>query len=134
MASIGAPCARPSRRRCSAASDVTHPRYHFHFTPTSASWINLVERFFALLAEKQVRRGAHRSTAELEAAIIDYVAIHNENPRPFIWTKSADQIPCQRGAPLSTCFGLGTLGSSRERPVRRFPTTPTAAAAGNGPC
>jgi len=69
-----------------------HPRYHLHFTPTSASWINLVERFFALLTEKQIRRGAHRSTAELEAAILAYLAIHNENPKPFIWTKSADQI------------------------------------------
>jgi transposase len=71
---------------------VTHPRYQFHFTPTSASWINLVERFFALLTEKQVRRGAHRSTVELERAIRAYLDIHNENPRPFIWTKSADQI------------------------------------------
>jgi len=71
---------------------VSHPRYHLHFTPTSASWLNLVERFFALLTEKQVRRGAHRSTAELERAILAYLDIHNENPRPFIWTKSADQI------------------------------------------
>jgi transposase len=71
---------------------VSHPRYHLHFTPTSASWINLVERFFALLTEKQVRRGAHRSTVELERAILAYLDIHNENPRPFIWTKSADQI------------------------------------------
>ncbi len=71
---------------------VGHPRYHFHFTPTSASWLNLVERFFALLTEKQVRRGAHRSTAELERAILAYLDVHNENPRPFIWTKSADQI------------------------------------------
>ena len=71
---------------------VSHPRYHLHFTPTSASWLNLVERFFALLTEKQVRRGAHRSTVELERAILAYLDIHNENPRPFIWTKSADQI------------------------------------------
>lgn len=71
---------------------VSHPRYHLHFTPTGASWINLVERFFALLTEKQIRRGSHRTTAELKAAILAYVAIHNENPRPFIWTKSADQI------------------------------------------
>jgi len=71
---------------------VKRPRYHLHFTPTSASWINLVERFFALLTDKQVRRGTHRSTAELEAAILDYLAIHNENPKPFVWTKSADQI------------------------------------------
>jgi transposase len=69
-----------------------HPRYHLHFTPTSASWINMVERFFALLTEKQVRRGAHRSTIELEQAIRAYLDIHNENPKPFIWTKSADQI------------------------------------------
>lgn len=69
-----------------------HPRYHLHFTPTGASWLNLVERFFALLTEKQVRRGAHRSAAELERAILAYLAIHNENPKPFIWTKSADQI------------------------------------------
>jgi transposase len=69
-----------------------HPRYHLHFTPTGASWINLVERFFALLTEKQIRRGSHRSTAELKAAILAYLAIHNENPKPFIWTKSADQI------------------------------------------
>jgi transposase len=71
---------------------VGHPRYHLHFTPTSASWLNLVERFFALLTEKQVRRGAHRSAAELEAAILAFLELHNENPKPFIWTKSADQI------------------------------------------
>jgi hypothetical protein len=51
-----------------------------------------VERFLALLTEKQVRRGAHRSTAELEAAILTYLAIHNEHPKPFVWTKTADQI------------------------------------------
>jgi transposase len=69
-----------------------HPRYHLHLTPTGASWINPVERFLALLTEKQVRRGAHRSTAELEAAILTYLAIHNEHPKPFVWTKTADQI------------------------------------------
>ncbi|MBA3566249.1 MAG: IS630 family transposase, partial [Actinobacteria bacterium] len=56
------------------------------------SWINLVERWFAALTEKQLRRGAHRSTRELEAAIRTYLAISNEQPRPFVWTKSADQI------------------------------------------
>src|SRR5665811_239201 len=71
---------------------VSHPRYHLHFTPTSASWLNLVERFFALLTEKQVRLGAHRSTTELEGAILTYLAIHNEHPKPFVWTKTADQI------------------------------------------
>lgn len=68
------------------------PRYHVHFTPTSASWLNMVERWFAALTEKQIRRGAHRSTRQLETAIKDYLAFHNENPKPFIWTKTADEI------------------------------------------
>ena len=68
------------------------PRYHLHFTPTSASWLNLVERWFATLTEKQLRRGVHRSTRELEAAIHSYLRLTNKNPKPFIWTKTADQI------------------------------------------
>ena len=68
------------------------PRWHCHFTPTSASWINQVERFFALLTEQQIKRGAHRSTAELEAAIEQYINAYNREPRPFRWTKSADDI------------------------------------------
>lgn len=68
------------------------PRFQVHFTPTSASWINLVERWFGLLTEKQVRRGAHRSTHELEAAIYHYLEATNEHPKPFIWTKTADEI------------------------------------------
>ena len=68
------------------------PRWHRHFTPTSASWINQVERFFALLTEQQIKRGAHRSTAELEAAIEQYINAYNREPRPFRWTKSADDI------------------------------------------
>ena len=68
------------------------PRWHRHFTPTSASWINQVERFFALLTERQIKRGAHRSTAELEAAIQRYIETHNREPKPFRWTKSADDI------------------------------------------
>ena len=69
-----------------------HPRYHVHFTPTGASWINLVERWFAALTEKQLRRGVHRSTQELETAIRRYIAVANERPRPFVWTKTADEI------------------------------------------
>ena len=69
-----------------------HPRWHVHFTPTGASWLNQVERFFALLTEKQLRRGVHRSTEELEAAIEHYIASVNKDPRPFRWTKSADDI------------------------------------------
>jgi transposase len=69
-----------------------HPRFHLHFTPTSTSWINLVERFFALLTEKQIRRGVHRSVEQLEDAIRAYLALHNRDPRPFRWTKTADEI------------------------------------------
>ena len=68
------------------------PRFHVHFTPTSASWLNLVERWFAALTEKQIRRGSFRSTRELEKAIHAYVDQHNRQPKPFIWTKSADDI------------------------------------------
>lgn len=68
------------------------PRFHLHFTPTSASWLNLVERWFAALTEKQLRRGVHRSTRELETAIEHYLSITNERPKPFIWTKTADEI------------------------------------------
>ena len=69
-----------------------HPRFHLHFTPTSSSWINLVERWFAALTEKQLRRGVHRSTRELEAAIRRYIEITNGHPKPFVWTKTADEI------------------------------------------
>lgn len=68
------------------------PRRHLHFTPTSASWINQVERFFGLLTDDQIRRGVHRSTAELEVAIHAYIDAHNAEPKPFRWTKSADDI------------------------------------------
>jgi transposase len=68
------------------------PRYHLHFTPTSASWLNLVERWFAALTEKQLRRGVFRSTRELETAIARYLETTNEAPKPFVWTKTADQI------------------------------------------
>lgn len=69
-----------------------HPRFHVHFTPTSASWLNQVERWFATLTQKQIRRGTHRSTRQLEEAIRQYLDIYNENPKPFIWTKAADDI------------------------------------------
>lgn len=69
-----------------------HPRFHVHFTPTSASWLNLVERWFALLTERQIKRGSHRSTVELEQAIRHYLGIYNKEPKPFVWTKSADEI------------------------------------------
>jgi len=68
------------------------PRWHVHFTPTGASWINQVERFFALITEKQIRRGIHRSTDALERDICAFIDAHNADPRPFRWTKSADDI------------------------------------------
>jgi len=68
------------------------PRFHLHFTPTYASWINLVERWFAEITNKRIRRGVFRSVKELEAAIREYIDVHNENPKPFVWTKTADEI------------------------------------------
>jgi transposase len=69
-----------------------HPRFHCHFTPTHSSWINLVERFLASLTEHQLRRGSHRSVVAVENAVRSYLRIHNERPKPFRWTKSADEI------------------------------------------
>jgi transposase/transposase-like protein len=78
----------PSIRRWLAR----RPRYQLHFTPTSSSWLNLVERWFAELTQKQIRRGVHRSVRELEQAAASYIAAKNAAPRPFAWTKTADQI------------------------------------------
>jgi transposase len=74
-----------------------NPRFHVHFTPTSASWLNLVERFFALLTERQIKRGTHRSTIDLERAIRAYLSIYNEDPKAFVWAKSADEILASLG-------------------------------------
>jgi transposase len=68
------------------------PHWRVHFTPTSASWINQVERWFAELTRKQLQRGVHRSTAELEADIATFIDAHNENPKPYRWIKPADEI------------------------------------------
>lgn len=68
------------------------PRFRVHFTPTYASWINLVERWFGAITQDQIRRGTHRSTRQLETAIRDYIDAHNESPTPFVWTKTADEI------------------------------------------
>ncbi len=69
-----------------------HPRFHIHFTPTGSSWINQVERWFGFLADQMIRRGAHKSVYALEADIRSWVAAWNEDPRPFIWTKTAQEI------------------------------------------
>ena len=69
-----------------------HPRVHVHFTPTYASWLNLVERFFGLLTEKALKRGSHTNIAQLRAAILAYVDAHNDRGTPFKWVKTADEI------------------------------------------
>lgn len=68
------------------------PRFHIHFTPTSASWLNMVERFFRDITDKCVRRGVFQSVADLESAIYEYIEAHNEDPAPFIWTAEASDI------------------------------------------
>ncbi len=83
-----------------------HPRFHVHFIPTSSSWLNLIERWFAEITNQRIRRGVFRSVKDLEAAITAYIAHHNEHPNPFVWTKSASEIveKVNRGKAM-----LGTL-------------------------
>jgi transposase len=69
-----------------------HPEYHLHFIPTSSSWLNQVERFFAEITEKRIRRGSFRSVKDLEKAIKEYLENHNKDPKPFVWTATADKI------------------------------------------
>jgi transposase len=91
------------------------PRYHLHFTPTASSWLNQVERFFALLTARRLKRGVHRSVEELEAAVLAYVERHNAEPKPFRWTKSADRIlasVARSCARLLTVHGAGLLQTS----------------------
>jgi transposase len=70
-----------------------HPHFHLHFTPASSSWLNLVERWFSELTTKSLRRGTHRSVRELNTDIRVWIKTCNDNPRPYVWTKTADQIP-----------------------------------------
>jgi len=69
-----------------------HPRFHLHFTPTSGSWLNLVERWFAELTRRKLRRSTHRSVKNLEADVEEWIAAWNDDPKPFVWTKTADEI------------------------------------------
>jgi transposase len=69
-----------------------HPRFHLHFIPTHSSWLNQVEALFGILTEKQLKRGSHHSVDELVRAIQEFLDAHNADPRPFVWTKSADEI------------------------------------------
>jgi len=95
------------------------PRFHVHFTPTYGSWINLVERWFAELTNKRIRRGVFRSVKELETAIRDYIEIHNEDPTPFVWTKTADQI-------------LASIGRYAQRTLTAHPARLIARTIGTG--
>lgn len=70
----------------------SHPRFHLHFTPTSSSWLNLVERWFREITDKRIRRGVFRSVAELEQAIAEFLKVHNRDPKPFVWTARAEAI------------------------------------------
>ena len=90
------------------------PRFHVHFTPTYGSWINLVERWFAELTNKRIRRGVFRSVKDLEAAIRKYIDVHNEDPTPFVWTKTADQIRASIAR-----YGQRTLAAHPSRLISR---------------
>jgi transposase len=95
------------------------PRFHMHFTPTYGSWLNMVERWFAELTNKQVRRGVHRSIAELELAIRTFIDAHNAEPKPFVWTKTADDI-------------LASIARFAQRTVDDHPTEVMARTTGTG--
>ena len=89
---------------------IKHPRFQLHFTPTSSSWLNLVERWFAELTNRKLCRTAHRSVTELEADIRKWINHWNADPKPFVWTKTADQIstPSPATAPESPTHGVKT--------------------------
>ena len=94
------------------------PRFHVHFTPTYASWLSLVERWFAELTIKQIRRGAFRSVPQLKAAIQDFIDAHQAHPKPFVWTKSADQILASIAR-----FALRTADARAAQHVSRISVT-----------
>jgi transposase len=107
-----------------------HPRFHIHFTPTSASWLNLVERFFAEITRKRIRRGVFHSIVDLQMAINDYLNQHNADPKPFVWTASAGSIieKVNRGKQgksqsWETSVGIATLGGIISRTVNPSMTT-----------
>jgi transposase len=90
------------------------PRFHVHYTPTYSSWISLVERWFAELTMKQIRRGTFRSVPQLKAAIQDFIAAHQADPKPFVWTKSADAILASIAR-----FAQRTVDARATQPVPR---------------
>ncbi len=86
---------------------LAHPRFHLHFTPTGSSWLNLVERWFAELTTKKIRRGAHRSVPALERDIRGWIDTWNDNPRPYVWVKTAEQILEALGQYCARISGAG---------------------------
>lgn len=90
----GALAHRASLRRIAKVTEwlAKQPRFQVHFTPTSASWLNMVERFFRDITTERLRSGVFRSVPELIAAIREYIALHNQNPKPFVWTAKAHDI------------------------------------------
>jgi transposase len=84
-----------------------HPRFHMHFTPTYSSWLNQVERWFGLLTDKQLRRGVHKNLLALERDIRAWIAQWNDNPQPFVWTKTADEILERLASYLDRIPGAG---------------------------
>ena len=84
-----------------------HPRFHLHFVPTSSSWLNLVERWFSELTTKSLQRGVHKSVQALEADIRTWIETWNEDPRPFAWTKTADEILDSLAAYCQRISGAG---------------------------
>ena len=97
----------PQGTRRSAPGWHAHPRFHMHFTPTYSSWLNQVERWFGLLTDKQLRRGVHKNLQALERDIRAWIARWNDNPQPFIWTKTADEILERLASYLDRIPGAG---------------------------
>ena len=91
-----------------------HPRWTFHFTPTSASWLNAVENFFSRMTRQRIRRGVFRSIADLQTAINAYLTEYNASPKPFLWTKSAEAILAKLDrlpvTSLSQCTKVAPIG------------------------
>ena len=88
------------------------PRFHVHFTPTSSSWLNLVESFFSIVERRVTKRGVHHSTAALESDIQTFLDAHNDDPKPFKWTKTADQI---LDSLARYCAKAGAMRAERAR-------------------
>jgi hypothetical protein len=88
-----------------------HPRFNLHFTPTSASWLNLVERFVAEITTKRIRRGSYSCVDDLESATYDYRLLHNAKPKPFVWSKTADDIIARERRALDALDEIREIGN-----------------------